>query len=100
MKIEIQINNMYNNLEIYIDYDNNKIKINNIKKDISRDKIDDLIRIIRTWKSTYENNFNMVDREKFRIKVITDEGIDTFEGNGTYPDNYSLFKDWISDINE
>lgn len=100
MKIEIQINNMYNNLEIYIDYDNNKIKINNIKKDISRDKIDYLIRIIRTWKSTYENNFNMVDREKFRIKVITDEGIDTFEGNGTYPDNYNLFKDWISDINE
>lgn len=101
MKIEININNIGNNLEIILDYDNNKVKLNNKQeKDISRDKLDDLIRIIRTWNSVYESNSKIIDLEKFTIKVITAEGISIINGNGTYPDNYSAFKDWISDIYE
>jgi len=50
--IEISINNIGNNINVFIDIINTKITINNKEKSITKEQIDDLIRIIRAWKSS------------------------------------------------
>lgn len=97
--IQIDIKSYGNNINIYIDIKNNIIRINNLEKDITNEKIDDLLRIIRRWKKEYHNS-KIIDAESFYIKIDTDEGIDIINGKGEYPENYILLKDWISDIYE
>jgi len=96
--IEISINNIGNNINVFIDIINTKITINNKEKSITKEQIDDLIRIIRAWKSSYQNEKNLIDPESFLIKVNTFEGTDIISGNGEYPENYSSFKKWIGDF--
>lgn len=93
--IEININNN----RIYIDIKRKIITINNTEKEITEEKLYALLRIIRIWRKEY-NNPKIIDGEKFLIKISTTEGIDTIEGNGDYPSNYSSLKKWISDIHE
>ena len=96
--IEIYINNIGNNLIIYIDIEKNKIKINDREKEITEEKLDNLIRIIRTWNNVYENNNSKIDNETFQININTNEGTDRIKGTGGYPENYSEFKDWIGEF--
>lgn len=95
--IEIIIDNK--NIDIYIDIVRKIIITNNKEQKITEEKIDELIRIIRTWDNVY-NNKNIIDAESFFIKVDTNEGIEIIKGSGEYPDNYILLKEWISDFYE
>lgn len=97
--IYILIENITSNLEIYIDISKKIITINNKEKQITIEKIDDLIRIIRTWNNEYINP-KIIDAESFLIKINTDEGIEIIKGHGDYPNNYNLLKEWISDLYE
>jgi len=93
--IEIYINQIGNELSIYIDTKNNKMKINDRELDISSDDIYELLRIIRTWDNLYEKDNILIDKETFMIVINTLEGINYIRGNGGYPENYSEFKEWI-----
>lgn len=99
-KIEIHINNMINKIHIHINVKTYKMIINNEEKNITQDHIDALLRIIRTWNTSYENTDNQIDNETFLINISTEEGIYTIKGNGNYPKNYNLFKDWIGEFYE
>lgn len=97
--IQIIIDNKISNIDIYIDVVKEAIIVNNKEKKITEEKIDDLIRIIRTWDNVY-NNPNVIDSETFFIKIDTNDGTEIIKGNGEYPDNYILLKEWISDLDE
>ena len=76
------------------------LKLN--KKETSKsveEQIDDLLRIIRTWSSVYKNK-NYLDSESFLIKITDDSRTEIIKGQGDYPDNYQLFKEWISEFYE
>lgn len=96
--IEIFINSIGNKLDILIDTKNNKIMINNKEKNITKEKIDDLLRIIRTWEPIYKKKTNLIDSEKFLIKINTNEGIDIIKGEGNFPENYITFKKWLGEF--
>ena len=96
--IEIEINSIGYSETVYIDVKNNKVLVNNIEKTISKSKIDELIRIIRNWKEEYLGN--IIDSERFMIKINTNDGTDIIKGNGCYPENYSAFKEWIGSLYE
>ena len=96
--IEIYINSIGNNLNIYIDTKKNKIKINGQEKEIKEEKKNNLIRIIRTWDNIYKDNNHQIDSETFLININTNEGKDSIKGEGRYPENYSELKDWIGEF--
>ena len=98
--IEISVANIGNNINIFIDAKNYKLTINNKTKDITEDQLDNLIRIIRTWNSNYPSDNNEIDKETFLIRINTDNEPDVIKGNGTYPDNYLAFKEWIGEFND
>ena len=98
--IEIYINNIGNNLKLYIDTKKNKITINETEKEITIEKIDELIRIIRTWDNIYKDNNHQIDRETFLININTNEGIEYIKGEGGYPENYSMLKEWLGEYYE
>lgn len=97
--IEIIIDSKTANVDIYIDLVKETIIVNNKEQKITEEQIDDLVRIIRTWDNVY-NNPNVIDAESFFIKIDTNSGTETIKGNGEYPDNYILLKEWISGFNE
>ena len=97
--IQIIIDSKTENIDIYIDVVKETIIINNKEQKITEEKIDDLIRIIRTWDNVYKNS-NVIDSETFFIKIDTNNGTEIIKGNGEYPDNYILLKEWISDLDE
>lgn len=96
--IEIYINNIGNNTDIYIDTKKHKVIINKKQKDITDEQIDELIRIIRTWDEVYESNTKIIDPEFFLINLNTNEETYTIRGDGGYPSNYHLFKEWIGEL--
>jgi len=98
--IEIYINNFGNETNILINIDNSLITINNKTKKIDKEKISDLIRIIRTWNNEYPGDDKLIDSEKFKIAIKMKDEIDMITGNGSYPENYNNFKKWIDIINE
>jgi len=93
--IEIVIRGVGNNVEAIIDVKNFKIVINGKEKNISKSNIDELIRIIRTWKSDYGTGGNNIDDENFYVKINLDNGFDVIKGSGNYPENYLIFKEWL-----
>lgn len=97
--IKMNINKKGETTEILIDVEKNLLTINNKQKNITKDKINDLFRIIRTWKTTYELP-NLLDNLKFVIKIVTDDGIDTIVNNGILPDNYIYFNNWLGELYE
>ena len=97
--IEIYIENLKNTLSVNIDLDNNIIFVNGIKKSITNEKIESLLRIIREWENNYNNN-NTIDGENFSIKINTNNNVNLITGNGDYPNNYIEFKNWIGEFYE
>lgn len=98
--IEITINSIGNNINLYIDVVNYKIKMNDREKEISKEKLNELIRIIRTWSPIYQNKTNKLDIETFIIKINTNEGTDIIKGMGSFPNNYLELKNWIGEFYE
>ena len=92
MNIIIVIKNL-NRVDEYI-IDDNYIFINGKKRPIDKEKVDLLLRIIRTWEPSYYGN--NIDAEEFTITV----GEETITGKGKYPENYDVFKDWLGDLND
>lgn len=97
--IQILIDSITESIDIYIDVLKETIIVNNKEQIIDKEKIDDLVRIIRTWNNEY-HNLRVIDSESFLIKVNTKEGTEIIKGSGEYPDNYLSLKEWISDFNE
>ena len=95
--IEIIIFNTYNITKINIDTKKLKITINDESRNITTDKINELLEIMKFWDSNYQGF--VLDAEKFTIKLISNnKKIITYQGNGSYPYNYNDFKRWIGDI--
>lgn len=97
--IQIIIDNKLENTDIYIDVVKETIRINNKEQKITEEQIDDLIRIIRTWKNEYSSK-NIIDAESFFIKIDIKDGTEIIKGNGEYPNNYMSLKEWLSGFNE
>ena len=97
--IEISINNIGREINIFINTKEHKAIINNQEKHINEEKIDELLRIIRTWDNIYENKSNTTDTESFLININTNEETYTIKGHGNYPKDYILFKEWIGELN-
>ena len=98
--IEIYINSIGNNINAYIDTKKYKIRINNKEKDLTEEKLNELLRIIRTWHNLYKKDNNQIEYETFLININTDEGTECIKGNGDYPENYIAFKEWVNEYNE
>ncbi|MBR6689950.1 MAG: hypothetical protein IKL65_01295 [Bacilli bacterium] len=96
--IEISIENTNQVIYIKINVKDNLIDINNKQRNISNEKIEGLLRIIRTWESVYEGE--IIDNEKFMIRITGEDYVDKIKGNGSYPSNYRMFKDWIGEVYE
>lgn len=97
--IQILIDTITSNIDIYIDILKETIIVNNKEQNITKEKIDDLLRIIRTWNNEY-NNPKVIDSETFLIKINMLDGTEIIKGRGDYPDNYLSLKEWISDFDE
>ena len=97
--IEIEINSINEEFNIFLDIINYKIKIDDKEKNIEKEWIDDLLRIIRTWKKEYSSS-KMLDAESFLIRINSIDGTDIIKGKGDYPENYMTLKKWIGDVIE
>lgn len=75
----------------------NKLIIEERTKDISDEKIEDLIRIIRTWNKEYFNS-KLMDGEKFEITIYSDGKEDTIRGIIGLPNNYEEFSKYIRSL--
>lgn len=93
--IEILVEGLGSNIEVFIDVKNIEMVFNGKKKYINNDNIDELVRIIRTWKCDYGSNSGSLDAEAFYIKVNMDNGFELIKGKGNYPENYMYFKAWL-----
>lgn len=92
-EINITISN-FTETNIIIDCTNNTININGNIKNITEEKIYDLLRIIRDWEPKYYRP--SIDKEKYKIELInTNNQKETLIGEGDYPYNYSSLKEWI-----
>ena len=85
MKIVIEIKGI-NCISLVIEND----MINN-EKIVSKEEINNLLRIIRLWKKEYGTSDGL-DLEEFYINV---DG-DVMHGKGVFPNNYHELKDWIN----
>jgi len=94
MIIEIDIYNLGSEINILIDMFGERLIVNNMMKKVTKEQIDELLRIIRDWKNEYGIN-NKIDGERFLVKIKDGDKIEIIKGEGGYPDNYHLFKEWI-----
>ena len=70
--------------------------INDTKKEVSDEFLDNLIRTIRLWKNEYGYDTH-IDEEEFTVIVNENE---RFHGKGVYPDNYETFKELLGELND
>ena len=96
--IEINIKSGINNIfHALIIYPRKICYINRKKYILSKEYLEELIRIIRTWENEYISNKN-IDDEEFQIVIKTENDQEIFHGKGKYPENYACFKDLIGGI--
>ncbi len=94
-EIIITILNVTGKMSLIITPATNIINVNGYDKTIAQEHIYDLLRIIREWSKKYYKS-GIIDAEKYKVEIIESNGnIDTYEGEGSYPINYSVFKSWI-----
>lgn len=88
-----------NKRELMISVNNKKIICGNKIKEIDEEKIDELIRILRSWKKEI-NNTNVVDGDEYVVRIISGDLVDEYNDKLKYPDNYHEFKKWLDDVYE
>ena len=88
-----------NERELMISVNNKKMICGNKIKEIDEEKIDELIRILRSWKKEI-NNTNVVDGDEYVVRIISGDLVDTYNDRLKYPDNYHEFKKWLDDVYE
>ncbi len=69
--------------------------INGKKIIINENDINDIIRIIRTWKTEYKNKFS---EDIFTIKVITDTEEVLYKFNSEFPKDFYLLEKCMENI--
>lgn len=75
---------------------NNKLCLINGKKIITKENdINNIIRIIRTWKTEYKNKFS---EDIFTIKVITDTEEVLYKFNSEFPKDFNLLEKCMENI--
>lgn len=97
--IEISITSLNNKMDILINVKEEKIITPFKEKSISKDEIQRLVRIIRSWRGEYINT-SIVDAERFKIIISFNGQKEVITGSGTYPDNYLEFKNFVGEYYE
>ena len=93
--IEINITSLDREVLIKIDPIKRIVITPSKEYSISEEKIDTFLRIIRTWKKEYHGN--IIDGERFTIKIIYNNQEEIIQGSGAYPDNYLEFKSFLEE---
>ena len=88
-----------NERELMISVNNKKMICGNKINEIDEEKIDELIRILRSWKKEI-NNTNVVDGDEYVVRIISGDLVDEYNDKLKYPDNYHEFKKWLDDVYE
>lgn len=91
--IEINITNLNNEQNIYIDITKKQININGNIKKITEEQINNLLRIIRTWSNS--NSSKILDDQKFNIIIDNKKVI---AGSTILQDNYIELESWINEL--
>ena len=97
--IEINISDIGNEINMIIDVKGLFVITNQFKKNITKDKINDLLRIIRTWEEFYDYSYQL-EPEKYLIRLISNNEEKTLKTNGIKPKNYNEFKMWVGELYE
>ena len=91
--IEVSENNKY-----FVIYPEKKeVIINGNSCRIETEEVEELIRIIRTWKPMYGDS-SYTDGNKFEVVVLSNGKIDVMKGYRDVPDNYESFSDFVRRI--
>ena len=88
-----------NKRELMISVRHHQMICRNKIKEIDEEKIDELIRILRSWKKEI-NNTNVVDGDEYVVRIISGDLVDEYNDKLKYPDNYHEFKKWLDDVYE
>ena len=96
-KIEINIDNTFNTINVLIMPDTLKAYKNNKENNIDEEYIKRLLRIISLWDHKYIDN-SVIDGSSFEVKVYTTSGVDRFYGKNKYPNNYQELLDMLGDL--
>lgn len=97
-EIDITIRNGCNNKhQLKIDVENKELFNFFGKKKIEQNQIEHLLEIISDWKHDYGKS-QMIDVEEFFVKIIYEDKIEEYHGQGKYPLNYELFKEEIGNL--
>ena len=91
--IEINITDLNNEKNIYIDMTNKQVNISGNMKKITEEQINNLLRIIRNWSNS--NSSKILDNQKFNIIIDNKEVI---AGSTIQQDNYIELESWINEL--
>lgn len=86
-----------NNIKFVIFPKKEKVLIKGNYYPISKEKIDELIRIIRTWDSEYDTS-GYLDGNYFEVNVYYDGKVDRMRGKRGMPNNYEEFANYVRSI--
>ena len=97
-EIDITIRNGCNSkYQFTIDVENKEVWNRFGKKKIEENQIIHLLDILSDWKHDYGTS-KLIDAEEFYIKVIYEDKIEDYCGEGNYPLNYDIFKEEIGEL--
>lgn len=91
--IEINITNLNNEQNIYMDITKKQININGNIKKVTEEQINNLLRINRNWSNS--NSSKILDDQKFNIIIDNKEVI---AGSTIQQDNYIELESWINEL--
>ena len=91
--IEINITDLNNEKNIYIDMTNKQVNISGNMKKITEEQINNLLRIIRNWSNS--NSSKILDDQKFNIIIDNKEVI---AGSTILQDSYIELESWINEL--
>lgn len=96
--IIINIMNLDNSINIKVGIKEKKIIYNNKIMNINDEKINELIRIIRSWHN-YSKNMKSIEFEECSINIYSNgKVLNSFTYNGLFPQNYNIFKNLVGEI--
>lgn len=97
MKILIDLKTFYRHVKVEADLDRNVVMINNEKVKIDANNFAKrILNIVDNWRESYYGN--LIDGDKFLIKIQEGNLQKFYHGQGNYPLNYGDFKRLIGEI--
>lgn len=86
-----------NNIELSIFPKTNKLIHNKKETNITNEKIEALLNIIRSWKPNYYSRKGF-DGARVAIKIYYDGKVDTITMTRKLPNNYDVFNKFVRDL--